>query len=80
MARDVGNAPTGRGVAAPGPWPLVGRSSEISQLQASISGRRGAVIRGPAGVGKTVLATLGIEFARRGGAPKPTRRWPPSMP
>ena len=64
MARDVGNALTGRGLAAPGPWPLVGRSSEISQLQASISGRRGAVIRGPAGVGKSVLATLGVEYAR----------------
>jgi hypothetical protein len=33
-------------------------------LQASISGRRGAVIVGTAGVGKTVLATLGVEFAR----------------
>jgi DNA-binding CsgD family transcriptional regulator len=64
MARDIGNALTGLDVAAPGPWPLVGRSSEISQLQASISGRRGAVISGPAGVGKTVLATLGVEYAR----------------
>jgi DNA-binding CsgD family transcriptional regulator len=64
MARDVGNARTGLHVAAAGPWPLVGRSNEISQLQASISGRRGAVISGPTGVGKTVLATLGAEYAR----------------
>jgi DNA-binding CsgD family transcriptional regulator len=64
MARDVGNASTGPELPAPGPWPLVGRSSEISQLQASISSRRGAVIMGPAGVGKTVLATVGVEYAR----------------
>jgi DNA-binding CsgD family transcriptional regulator len=63
MAKDVGNALI-EDLAAPGRWPLVGRSSEISRLQASISGRRGAVIVGPAGVGKTVLATLGAEFAR----------------
>jgi DNA-binding CsgD family transcriptional regulator len=64
MARDVGNALTGRDLAAAGPWPLVGRSREISHLQASISGRRGAVITGPAGVGKTVLAAVGVEYAR----------------
>ena len=64
MARDVGNALTGRDLAAAGPWPLVGRSSEISHLRASISGRRGAVITGPAGVGKTVLAAVGVEYAR----------------
>jgi DNA-binding CsgD family transcriptional regulator len=64
MARDVGNALGGRDPAVPDPWPVVGRSSEIAQLQASISDRRGAVITGPAGVGKTVLATLGVEFAR----------------
>jgi hypothetical protein len=63
MAKDVGDALI-EDLAAPGRWPLVGRSSEISHLQASISGRRGAVIVGPAGVGKTVLATLGAEFAR----------------
>ena len=63
MARDVGSAAVGRDLATPDPWPLVGRSSEISHLKASISGRRGAVITGPAGVGKTVLATLGVEFA-----------------
>ena len=64
MARDVGNALTGPDVAVSGPWPLVGRSSEISHLQAAISGRRGAVISGPGGVGKTVLAALGVEYAR----------------
>ena len=63
MARDVGSAGVGRDPATPDPWPLVGRSSEISHLKASISGRRGAVITGAAGVGKTVLGTLGVEFA-----------------
>ena len=46
-----------------------GRSSAVRMrsrsLQASISGRRGAVIMGPAGVGKTVLATVGVEYAVR---------------
>jgi hypothetical protein len=64
MARDVGSALVGPDRAEPDRWPLVGRSDEISQLKASISGRRGAVIIGPAGVGKTALAGVGIEFAR----------------
>ncbi len=67
MARDVGSALAGRDPAALERWPLVGRSSEISQLKTSISGRRGAVITGPAGMGKTVLATLGLEFGRERG-------------
>src|SRR6202044_2258175 len=67
MARDVGSALVGSVAAAFERWPLVGRSAEISQLRTSISGRRGAVIIGPAGVGKTVLATLGLEFGRERG-------------
>ncbi len=64
MARDVGGALVGPELAETDRWPLVGRSSEITQLKVSISGRRGAVITGSAGVGKTVLATVGVEFAR----------------
>jgi DNA-binding CsgD family transcriptional regulator len=64
MARDVGSAPVGQGPAALERWPLVGRLSERAQLKTSIANRRGAVITGPAGVGKTVLATLGLEFGR----------------
>ena len=67
MARDVGSALVGSIAAAFERWPLVGRSTEISQLRTSISGRRGAVIVGPAGVGKTALATLGLEFGRERG-------------
>ena len=67
MARDVGNALVGPGPAALEKWPLVGRSTEISQLQTSISTRHGAVISGPPGVGKTALAMLGLEFGRQGG-------------
>ncbi len=64
MARDVLGALVGSEQAEVDRWPLVGRSNEITQLKASISARRGAVITGPAGVGKTVLATVGVEFAR----------------
>ncbi|HEX4126820.1 MAG TPA: AAA family ATPase [Acidimicrobiales bacterium] len=64
MARDAGSALIGRGGSARDDWPLVGRSNEISQLKTSISSRRGAVITGRAGVGKTVLAILGVEFGR----------------
>lgn len=67
MARDVGSALAGPVPAAFERWPLVGRSGEISQLKTSISSRRGAVITGPAGVGKTALATLGLEFGRERG-------------
>ncbi len=45
----------------------MGRSDEVAEVKAAISGRRGAVIIGPAGVGKTALATVGVEFARAQG-------------
>src|SRR3984957_5401547 len=64
MARDIGSALLGPAHAEPDRWPLVGRANEITELKVSVSGRRGAVIIGPAGVGKTVLATVGVEFAR----------------
>jgi DNA-binding CsgD family transcriptional regulator len=67
MARDVGYALIGRETQARDRWPLVGRSNEISQLKTAVSNRRGAVITGPPGVGKTVLATLGVDFAREQG-------------
>lgn len=65
MAGD-GNTLAGPDLAAPDGWPLVGRSNEIALLKTSISARRGAVITGPAGVGKTVLGRLGCDFARDG--------------
>ena len=40
-------------------WPLVGRRRELSRLTATVVARRGAVITGPAGVGKTTLARSG---------------------
>src|SRR5580704_7743284 len=66
MAIDVGEARAGRR-AGGGRWPLVGRSREIALLRDAIAGRRGAVITGPAGVGKIALATVGLEFAREEG-------------
>ncbi len=64
MTRDVGSALVGRDPSVPERWPLVGRSDEITKLKASVNSRRGAVIIGPAGIGKTVLATVGVEYAR----------------
>jgi len=43
-------------------WPVVGRSNELRQLAAAVVARRGAVITGPAGVGKTTLAVTGVEL------------------
>jgi DNA-binding CsgD family transcriptional regulator len=45
-------------------WPLVGRNRELSQLTAAVVGHRGAVITGPAGVGKTTLATMCLQVAQ----------------
>jgi DNA-binding CsgD family transcriptional regulator len=48
-------------------WPLVGRGRELSQLTAALATRRGAVITGPAGVGKTTLAMAGLHQAEERG-------------
>lgn len=48
-------------------WPHVGRQRELSQLFGAVASRRGAVITGPAGVGKTTLALSGVEWAERHG-------------
>ena len=45
-------------------WPLAGRGEELSRLTAALVGRRGAVITGPAGAGKTALATTCLQLAR----------------
>ncbi len=63
MAIDTGG-PRVRQRADGDRWPLVGRGREIARLRDAISGRHGAVITGPAGVGKTTLATVGVEFAQ----------------
>lgn len=51
-------------------WPLAGRVGELRQLQRLLEGReqRGAVIAGPAGVGKTRLARECLALAERSGA------------
>jgi DNA-binding CsgD family transcriptional regulator len=46
---------------------MVGRSKEFSQLTAAVAANRGAVITGPAGVGKTTLALSGVEWAEQRG-------------
>jgi DNA-binding CsgD family transcriptional regulator len=63
MAFDVGGTPVEPRVVA-GPWPLAGRARELQLLKEAIRARRGAVIVGPAGSGKTALARAGAEFAQ----------------
>jgi DNA-binding CsgD family transcriptional regulator len=63
MAFDVGGTPVEPRVVA-GSWPLAGRSRQMQLLREAIRARRGAVIVGPAGSGKTTLARAGSEFAR----------------
>ena len=48
-------------------WRMVGRSKEFSQLTAAVAAKRGAVITGPAGVGKTTLALSVVEWAEQRG-------------
>ena len=48
-------------------WPLVGRDKELTQVAGAVADRRGAVIIGPAGVGKTTLALRCLELARKRG-------------
>jgi len=45
-------------------WPLAGRGEELSRLTAALAARRGAVITGPAGAGKTTLAVTGLQLVR----------------
>ncbi len=58
----------GRRESMPGNrWPLVGRGKELSQLTAAVGARRGAVITGLAGAGKTTLAFAGLKVAQEQG-------------
>ena len=43
-------------------WRMAGRSKEFSQLTAAVAAKRGAVITGPAGVGKTTLALSVVDM------------------
>ncbi len=45
-------------------WPLAGRGEELSRLTAALVARRGAVITGPAGAGKTTLAMMCLQLVR----------------
>ncbi len=45
-------------------WPLAGRGEELSRLTAALVARRGAVITGPAGTGKTTLAVTCLQLVR----------------
>jgi len=48
-------------------WPVVGRTSELAQLTAALGVRRGVLLTGPAGVGKTTLALACVEQAEKRG-------------
>jgi DNA-binding CsgD family transcriptional regulator len=48
-------------------WPLVGRTRELARLTDALVAKRGAVITGTAGVGKTTLARAATELARKRG-------------
>ncbi|MEV7994802.1 ATP-binding protein, partial [Streptomyces sp. NPDC086077] len=61
------------------PWPFTGREDELELVRRSLAaGRHGIVVTGPAGCGKTRLATeavRGVDCARAAGTPE-TRRIP----
>src|ERR1700722_5569287 len=46
---------------------MVGRRRELSQLTGAVAAKRGAVITGQSGVGKTTLALSGVEWAEQPG-------------
>ena len=46
---------------------MAGRSTEFSRLTLAVAAGRGAVITGPAGVGKTTLALSGVQWAEQRG-------------
>ena len=46
---------------------MVGRGRQLSLLTGALAAKRGAVITGPAGVGKTTLALGGVEWAQQRG-------------
>jgi DNA replication protein DnaC len=48
-------------------WPFVGRNNELSHLLSAVVAQRGAVITGPAGVGKTTLAMTCLHQAQQRG-------------
>lgn len=50
-------------------WPFIGRAGELSEVDRIVSddGNRGVVFVGPAGVGKTRLATESLAHAKRAG-------------
>ncbi|MFD6169456.1 LuxR family transcriptional regulator AbsR2 [Streptomyces coeruleorubidus] len=56
------------------PWPFAGREDELELVRRSLAGgRRGIVVTGPAGCGKTRLVTealRGIDCARAAGTPE----------
>jgi DNA-binding CsgD family transcriptional regulator len=56
------------------PWPFAGREDELELVRRSLSGvRRGIVVTGPAGCGKTRLAVeavRGTDWARAAGTPE----------
>ena len=64
---------TGAGASAtsePQTWPIVGRADELAQISSARGGdgRRGMVLMGPAGVGKSRLARAAINEADERGA------------
>ena len=64
---------TGAGASAtsePQTWPIVGRADELAQISSARGGdgRRGMVLMGPAGVGKSRLARAAINEAGERGA------------